>query len=419
MKRHRHLIIGCGSAALSAVKEIRRINREDDVSLVTMEDCPPYSPMSLPYLISGRIDASGIQMVPEDYFEEVGATWRRGRRVVSVDTGARKVFYDNAEADPYDTLLIATGSDALVPPLLGEAGCLPFHTIDDYARIMKRLGRRRKVAILGAGLVGMELAAALHEKGHPVHLIDKEARILMRYFGEEAASRIARLFRERGIILDLDWGESVAAERRKGGIRVDFEHGQSIDTDTVIVCVGVAPRTSFLRANPIKVSRGIVVDQKMRTNVSGVFAAGDVAEAPDFFTGQEGLNPVLPSAVEQGRVAGRHMAGGGEAYEGWLPMNTFNFFGHKAISVGRFAPLEGDETITREDRNGREYMRIVFREGRMVGANFLNADVDAGVVRGLIMKRVEVGKYKDLLRKKPREAALSLMLDTEREDSFP
>ena len=115
MKKRKHLIIGCGTAALSALKQIRKVNSEDEVNLVTMESHPPYSPMSLPYVISERVSRSDIQMVPDDFFSQMNATLLKNRRVVRVDSKDQRVTYDNGESDTYDRLLIATGSDPIVP----------------------------------------------------------------------------------------------------------------------------------------------------------------------------------------------------------------------------------------------------------------------------------------------------------------
>ena len=418
MKKRKHLIIGCGSAALSALKQIRKLGSEDEVKLITMEDYSPYSPASLPYLVSGRIKESDIQVVADDYFDQMKATLIRGRRVDSIDTRSQKVNYDNGGSDTYDTLLIASGSEPVVPQVLKEAGALEFHIMDDYVYLTKQLNNRTKVTILGAGLVGMELAVALNERGHEVNVIAPRERILRSYFDAEVGGYIIDLFSKNGVPVSLNWGEVIEARRYRDGIQAKFATGKRLDTHILIACIGVKPRLLFVDGSGIRINQGILVDSRMRTNIPNVFAAGDVAEAPDFFTGNNGLNPILPTAVRQGKIAGSNMVGTEVEYEGWLPMNTFNFFGHLATSVGESTPSEGDEVLIEKEHKKLRYKKIICRDGKLLGATFLDTNVDAGVIQYLIKEMVNIDPYKELLIKKPKDVSLWLMLEAEKKKSI-
>jgi phenylglyoxylate dehydrogenase epsilon subunit len=418
LKKRKHLIIGCGTAALSALKQIRKVSSEDEVKLVTMGSHPPYSPMSLPYVISERVSRSDIQMVPDDFFGQMNATLLKNRRVVRVDPPSQRVTYDNGESDTYDRLLIATGSDAIVPSPLKEAGCSGFHVMDDCLNLKERLKEKKRVSILGAGLVAMELAVALREKGSEVTVIAPRERILRRYFDTDAGRMIIDAFMEKGVAVNLNWGEPTAAQKSKGEIRVRFGQERKIETQILLACIGVTPRVSFLTDSGIAMNEGILVDRQMRASLPNIFAAGDVAEAADFFTGRKGLNPILPNAVLQGKVAGRNMADQGTDYEGWLPMNTFNFFGHLAVSVGKAMPSENDEVFMEKDGRRGSYKKIICKEGRLLGAAFLDTGVDAGVFQYLIKRKVNLGKVKEMLVEAPREVSLWLMHETEKRESI-
>lgn len=419
MGKRKHLIIGCGSAALSALKQIRKLGSEDEVKLVTMEDYPPYSPASLPYLVSRRVKESDIRVAGDDYFDQMKAILIRGRRVDSIDTRSQKLNYYNGDSDTYDTLLIASGSEPVMPPVLRQAGALEFHIMDDYINLTKQLKNRTKVTILGAGLVGMELAVALSDRGHEVSVIAPRERILRRYFDAKVGSYIIDLFGESGVPVSLNWGEVVEAKRYSDGIQAKFASGKRLDTHIIIGCIGVKPRVSFVDGSGIRINRGILVDNRMRTNIPSVFAAGDVAEAPDFFTGNNGVSPILPTAVRQGKIAGSNMVGKEVEYEGWLPMNTFNFFGHLATSVGKSTPSEGDEVLIEKEDKKRHYKKVICRDGKLVGATFLDTDVDAGVIQYLIKERVDIDPYKELLIKKPKDVSLWLMLRAEEKKVYP
>ncbi len=232
MKRRKQLIIGCGTAALSALKQIRKVGSEDEVKLITMENHPPYSPMSLPYVVSERVRRSDIQMVDDDFFRQMDATLLRNRSVLQVDPGNRNVTYDNGEGEGYDRLLIATGSDPIVPPMLKAAGCFGFHVMDDCLNVIDQLKNKRRVGILGAGLVAMELAVALKERGCQVTVIAPRERILRRYFDTEASRRIIGLFAEHGVTNPSQLGRGHVRREIRGrdsrplrpGSRIDNRH---------------------------------------------------------------------------------------------------------------------------------------------------------------------------------------------------
>ena len=414
----KHLIIGCGSAALSALEKIRSIAPGDQVKLTTMEDCPPYSPTALPYLLSGRVAEEALWMRPEGYFETLGATLARGKEVVRVSPASKEVVYQDGERENYDTLLIATGSEPVRPPIVGldEAGFLGFRTIADYRALAGRLDSRKRVAVLGGGLIGMEVAIALLEKGHQVRVVEKEPRLLPLYFDPEAEALIREVFIRQGAQLHTGM-EATEVRRRNGTVDVALSGGTSLEVDLLVTAVGVRPKTSFLASSGIAVNRGIVVDEQMRADAPDVYAAGDVAEGPGFFD-EKGLNPILPSAVAQGRAAGAAMAGQPETYEGWIPMNVFNFFGYVAFSVGLSMPQgESFQVATASDDRAKSYRKLVFRDRRLVGAMFLNVAADPGVFSYLVRKRLDVGAYQDALLEKPREVARYLMMANEKKES--
>jgi len=414
----KHLIIGCGTAALSALKQIRKVGNKDAVKLVTMENHPPYSPMSLPYVVSERVRRSEIQMVDDDFFRQMDATVLRNRMILQVDPGGRKVTYDNGESESYDRLLIATGSDPIVPAALKEAGCFGFHIMDDCLSLIEQLRAKKRIAILGAGLVALELAVALKERNCQVTVIAPRERILRRYFDTEASCRIIDLFAENGVEIHLNWGEATAAQKSNDGIRVNFGKDRELETDILIAGIGVIPRVSFLKGSGIAINEGVRVDRRMRTNVTTVFAAGDVAEAAEFFTGQEGLNPILPNAVHQGKVAGSNMVDKELDYEGWLPMNTFNFFGHLAVSVGKAVPSGSEDVFTEKNGDRGSYRRIICKGGRLLGVAFIDANVDAGVFQYLIKRKIDLGGHQDLLLQTPRETGLWLMHEAEKRETL-
>ncbi len=418
MSERKHLIIGCGSAGLSAAEEIRRISAEDEIKVVTLEDYPPYSPTTLPYLLSGRIDEANLPMKKDNYFDSINVTFLRGKKVTRLFPEAKEVVYKDGQRETYDTLLIASGSGAMKPDIKGldKVGFLTFHTLRDYRLLQQQLLSKKDIAIYGGGLVAIELAIALLEAGYPVKLIVR-SRILRRYFDLEAAEIIKGILTSKGAqIYEGHTIEEIKGNEKR--IELSLSNGTTLEAEVVVIALGVKSSMSFLSGTDIKVGDGVLVDRRMKTNIEGIYAAGDVAEAPDFFTGQYGMNQIMLSAVDEGRIAGSNMAGVEAEYEGWISSNIFNFFGNIAFSAGLSMPAgNGYEVLTEKDDKKTQFKKLLYASDRLVGAMFLNVDLDPGVILYLIKRKVNVGAYKQLLFEQPREISRWLMLEMEREET--
>lgn len=415
----KHVIIGCSSAGLAALEKIRSITPDDEVKVVSREPHLPYSPTALPYLLAGKIKEPDIWTKDAGYFRRQTATFLPGKEVVRLLPNKKQVVYNDGTADDYDTLLIASGSEPVKPPIAGidKVGFLGFHTLEDYHRLVSLLPGKKNVTILGAGLIGMEVAAALAELGHQVRVIEMEGRVLPLYFDEEPAAYINSVFAGNGV--EILTGRRVAElNTANGKTQVICADGSSFATDLLLTCTGVRARTAFIPDCGIKLGKGVVVDRGMRTSQKDIYAAGDVAEAADFFSGAYGVGGVIPVAVQQGKVAGANMAGQETRYPGWVSMNVFNFFGNIASSVGLSMVRERDkEVLESHNKRWRRFQRLVFQDRYLVGAMFLNVEVSPGVIRYLIENRIDVGEYKQLLMRKVRETSLWLMLEAERKQT--
>ena len=418
MNKKRFLFIGCGTAALSALKKMRKINSQDEIKLVTMEPYLPYSPTSLPYFISERIKESELPMVTDDYFDQMKAELIKGKRIEHIDTERKEVLYDSKGKEPYDSLLIATGSEPALPsiPGLDNNQAMHLRTLDDAKRLVMKMKETRTAIILGAGLIGMHMAQCLSERGVKVTVVEMLPQILPAYFDQDASRMIQNVLERHGVIFSTGRRVSEVGWKKRG-VEVFLEGGEVLKADLLLLATGVKPRVSFLNGSGIQINDGIGVDSQMRTNIPNIFAAGDVTEAKSFLAGDKGRNPILPNAVEQGRIAGSNMAGRPVEYEGWLPMNTFNYFGHLAISVGKPNPSQGDEIRIEKDEEKGIYKKIIYKDGRLLGAAFLDTDLHSGVLQYLIRKRVEILGHEERLMKTPGEISLWLMHEAEKRET--
>ena len=409
----KHLIIGCGPAGLAALEKIRSLSDKDEIKLVSMENHLPYSVASLPYLLAGRVKEGDIWVRGEEYLQAMKVTYARGREVVRLSPDKKQVVYQDGTVDEYDTLLIASGSEPVKTfKGLEEAGSLSFHTLADYHELVGMLKDKTEVAILGAGMIAMELSRALLERGVKVIIIGR-GRPLRVYFDEQPGAYIREIFIDRGAQIFI--GKQIAEVKRNGGkFEVACADGDVFRADLLINCVGVKPRTSFLEGSGLKINRGVLVDNKMRTNIGGIYAAGAVAEAPDLFSNQPGVGAIVPSSADQGKVAGANMAGEEISYKGWISMNILPFWGNICSSLGLAIPRGAEQVMEEKDDQRKYFKRLVFQDDRLVGAMFLNTEVDPGVIRYLIENRVSVAGHKDLLFNKTKETARWLMIQAEK-----
>jgi phenylglyoxylate dehydrogenase epsilon subunit len=422
MTHRKHLIIGCGWAAISALEKIRSITSEDEIKMVTRENYPPYCPTVLPYLLSGRTQEADIFTRDQRYFQRMKVAISRSKEVVRVLPRGKEVIYKDGEREKYDTLLIASGSESARPRIKGlkQAGFLGFHTLSDYRELVGRLGEGNEVAILGAGLVGMQVASALSLRGHKVIVLEKEKEVLPVSFEQPVGSYVTGIYSGQGV--DVFTGKELKEVKRTGPkVELICRNGDLFNADLIVCCVGVASRLSMVRGSGINANRGILVDNRMRTNLEDIYAAGDIAEAPGFFTGEHQLIPILPNAVIQGKIAGANMAGEEDEYEGGIPMNVFNFFGNRAFSIGLFKSLQsnnGSQVLEKKDDKRRRFKRLVYRGDKLIGAMFLNVEVDPGVILYLIKKQANIGHYTQVLFNRPKEISRWLMLETERKETL-
>ncbi|MEN6464019.1 MAG: FAD-dependent oxidoreductase, partial [Syntrophaceae bacterium] len=250
------------------------------------------------------------------------------------------------------------------------------------------------------GLIGLKAAESLHDRGMKITVVELADRILIAAFDSEAGGIIAKRLAGVGINLVLNNTVKEIVRSRKRVRKVVLNDGSSIPCEAVVIAIGVVPNKALAAQAGIKVNRGIVTDSSMETDVPGIFAAGDVAEADDMLAGEKRVTPIWPNAYIQGRHAGLAMAGAPRAYAGSIPMNSIEFYGIPTVSMGiANPPAEGFEVLARLEPEANFYRKIVLREGRLAGAVLVGRIERSGILSGLIKNGTDVENIKqDLLR---------------------
>lgn len=408
------VIIGNGSAAISALQAINAANPAAEITVVSQESYPCYSPTALHYLLERRIPEDKMWLRESSFYMDRNTRLLNGRKASVVNAENHKVTLDDGTELSFDCLLIATGASPVIPsiPGLEGPGVLTLRTLDDAKHLRELSARGGRVLILGAGLVGLQMAHAFRETGLQVVVVEKESQVLPLNLNSKAAEMIGACFSQHGVEV-LTGRTLVGLTREKAGGRLiaELSDGGAISADFVLVAVGVRPNVDFLEGSGIAVRRGVVVDDRMQASARGVYAAGDVVEAPDFFTGEPSYNAILPAAVEQGDVAGTNMAGGAKRYAGNIPVNILRCWGDCVASVGK---VSGPTTLEREWSGARRYQRLIVEDSQLVGGVFVNVAVDPGVILSLVRNRVELSeKDAELLVEAPGHYGRKMMLRQE------
>jgi phenylglyoxylate dehydrogenase epsilon subunit len=415
MSQSKYLIVGSSHAGLSALEAIRMQDEEGSITLLTQEKYLPYSPTLLPYVVSGLVDAKEAFLRDEEGLSRRGVTFGRDAKVVSVAPEARIVKLESGESIQYEKLLLATGARPMLPPISGLEGA-PYHvlrTLDDAIGLHRAAQKAKSAIVLGAGLIGMHAAENLAKRGRRVTVVEAMSHILPGYFDEQAADLVQRVFSDNGVKI-LTGSAVTHAGGSDGGCNVSLDTGEEISADLLMVATGVKCNIDYLAESGVEVDEGVLVDETMRTSAEGIWAAGDVAQAQSFFGEGKRVNAILPNAVEQGRIAGRDMVGDKavKPFLGGLSMNTYRFMGHNAFSVGMSQvpePDEGYEVEQVSHPKSLQYQKLIFKEGRLVGASGINANMDPGIMLQLIGRKVDLEEVKTQFVASPVDAGRILM----------
>ncbi len=399
-KRTRYLIIGASAAGLACAATIRK---EDPLGQVTViaEDRLVYSRCLLKDLLSGARKPEALNFVGEGFFDKQGIEFLPGKRVTAVDTSQKVVSLLGGEKITFDKLLIATGAKPVLPPVenlsLGKQ-VFVLRNLEDAEVIIDSVKPGYRVVVLGGGLVGLEAAEALSAQGAVVSVIEQAAHILHRQLDSCAAHLYSQLFRSHGVeILTGKTVTKIELDEENNVLGVELNGHGFFSCDLIIAAAGVKPEISFLSDTGIEVKKGIIVDQQMRTSVPDIYAAGDVCESLDILTCRIAPTPIWPAAVEQGQIAGMNMVGKVVELTGtFAHQNTMSFFGVPTISYGWPEALD-DSYHVEVDIGSDYYQKIIYKEGRVVGAIFQGDLSGAGTFGELIKKGIDASNYQGKL----------------------
>ena len=399
----KHIILGNGPAGVVAAETLRRAAPADEILLVGNEDEPPYSRMAIPYLLEGNIDESGTYLrKADDHFAGLGIGQHRGR-AVAVNSEKQTILFDDGHFESYDRLLIATGSHPVRPPIPGIdlPAVQTCWTLEDARAIADLARPGSRVLQLGAGFIGCIIMESLVKRGVHLTVVELGDRMVPRMMTPEAGSMIKRWVEKQGVRVVTRAGVERIEEGASAPLTVILTAGDRIDCELLIVAAGVAPNVAFLEGTDVHVAKGVLVDDTMQTSVPGIYAAGDVAEAPDLFSGRHLVAAIQPNAADQARIAALNMAGQAARMKGVLAINVLDSMGMISSSFGEWQGVAGGEGVERADEARGRYISLQFDGDVLVGATAIGLTDHVGALRGLIQAKTRLGAWKERLLETP------------------
>jgi NADPH-dependent 2,4-dienoyl-CoA reductase/sulfur reductase-like enzyme len=430
----RHLILGAGPAGVIAAETIRKHAPYDTITIVGDEPEPPYSRMAIPYLLVGKVGEDGTYLRRDpDQFRKLNINLLR-QRAVNVDAARRTVTLDNGSVLGFERLLIATGSQPVRPPIPGMdlPGVHPCWTLENARAIAALAQPGAKVLQMGAGFIGCIIMEALALRGVELTVVEMGDRMVPRMMGPTAGNMIKQWCEKKGVrvftstrVEAIEPAASGAAAQANGllgrvanllglggdkgeappasgqGMRVKLSNGETLDADLVISATGVKPNVAFLKGSGIECNQGVLADERLQTNVPGIYTAGDCAEAYDLATKTRVISAIQPNAADEAYVAAMNMLGRGAVLKRVTQINVLDTLGLISASFGDWQGVPGGKNVELHDRDGFKLLSLQFDAERLVGCNSIGWTEHVGVMRGLVEGRVRLGEWREKLIEDP------------------
>ena len=376
----KYVLIGGSIATEGAIEGILSIEKNADITVICGEKRPLYSRPLISYALEKKTTDEKMYFHGEDYYEKKGvkAVYAVAEKI---DPEKKTVIAEGKEY-PYDELLVATGSKPFVPPIKGLESVTKkhtFYTMDDMLSLRADLEKGGKVLIVGAGLIGMKCAEGVKEYTDDIVIADMAPRPL-----PAATTPEAGMIVQERLSSIIDFRLNAALDHFDGNKAV-FGSGAEVDFDILVLALGVRPQVGLLKEIGAEVNRGIIVNEKMQTNLPHVYAAGDVVESYEAVGESKRLLQLFPSAYLGGKTAGKNMAGEDSRFLTDIPMNATNLFGVRITSAGLFVGEKIEVVI------GEDYRALYTEGGVMKGFILIGDSARAGILTDFIRKKRPIG----------------------------
>jgi nitrite reductase (NADH) large subunit len=384
------VIVGNGMAAARLVDELAKIALgRYAIAVIGDERRLAYNRVLLSSVLAGETASHDIELRPASWWRDRGVTLQYGRAATEIDLGRRELKIAGEESVAFSKLVLATGSAPLRLDVPGAdlAGVHTFRDSRDVDLLLTLAAQKKRVVVVGGGLLGLEAAYGLAKAGTPVTLLHLVDRLMERQLDAPAGGLLKTLVERKGIEVLLNANTArLHGESFVEG--VELTDGRRLDADAVIFAAGIRPNIALAKDGGIPVNRGIVVDDHLQTAAANIFALGECAEHRGICYG------LVEPAYEQARVLAQHLAGNSASYSGSVVATNLKVSGVAVFSAGDFIAAAGAETIVLNDARHGTYKKLVIANGRLSGAVLVGDTADALWYLELIRTREPIAKIR-------------------------
>ncbi|WP_227353574.1 NAD(P)/FAD-dependent oxidoreductase [Haladaptatus salinisoli] len=396
-----YVIIGDGIAGSSAAETIREAKPNADVTVITDEGEALYNRILIKEFAKGKLPEAPISIHEEDWYAERDIDLELNTFVTDVDPDAHEVHTHDSGTFEYDKLLVATGGTPTQLPVDNSDadGIHHFWTFQDARRIAEHAEQAETGVVVGAGLLGIDLAAICGEQDVDAHYIMRGNRWWRYGLSLEGAEIIHNALEEKGVTPVLESGVNGFETDDEGNVVATLDaDGNEYDSEFVGIAIGLNFNAEYLQGTGVETDNGVVVDQYMQTGVDDIYAAGDITRFYDVILGEYTQNGSWGSAKQQGVIAAKNMVADDEAEEfRWVTSYSITHFDFPFLSFG--FPTLGDDDCERK-YSDTEWRRLAFKDGKLIGGVLIGDIAPQGKYKDLIRKEVDVADQKDILLEK-------------------
>ncbi len=389
----KYVVIGASAAGLAAAEQIRKTDKNGEITVLTNEAYLPYSRPSISYYLKGVVKENDMFLRKPSFYKTNKINVVTNSKVTLIDRENKKVKAGRKEYS-YDKLCICTGSKPFVPPMKnveGKANALTFLDLAATKAVKSAADENTRAVVIGAGLIGMKAAEGLSKICKSVDVVELAPRILPSILDAKSSKNVKKYIEEKGHIkFHLENTVVQAKSKGKRITSVILKSGKELKCDLLILAVGVRPETELAENAGLEVNRGIITNPAtMQTSDENIYAAGDCTVSVDMLDGSRKIIALWPNAVQQGTAAGSQMAGGDIAIDGTYSVNAIDFYGLRICTCG-LINAQGDNYSDKIKTDGDEYKRLIFEGSRLVGFVLINSSTNAGIYTSLISNKIDL-----------------------------
>jgi nitrite reductase (NADH) large subunit len=383
------IIIGNGLAGTMAAKTLRELDSAVEIHVFAEEKYPYYPRPNLIEYLAGRLPYERIFAFSDEWQVRQKIDVHLGEPVRKILPESGEIELDRGRREKYDALLVATGSSSFVPPIKGsdKRGVFTLRTLDDALAILEYMKSHSRVAIIGGGLLGLEIARAAKSRGAEVEVLEFFDRLLPLHLDAYGATLLKDQIENLGIRVSLGAvTQEILGQEEVSGL--GLKGGAKIGADMVIIAAGVKRNLALVREVGLALDRGLVVDDRLQTSHSQIFAAGDVIQHQGKFYG------IIPASFEQARTAAYNILGQEKKYEGTIPSNTLKVVGLHVTSVGMTNPESaGFKEVRKFKKEEGIYKKIVLQDGALVGAIWMGTKKGVNEITHAVASKLQVSQW--------------------------